>query len=784
MKNFLKKKEKKDKHPKVLDVGLEKDNKTIVFKKKQWKIEFTFEDLKNKFNQNKKIIFSFLGIFVLIFLIARYLYLTKAETVEVYPSSCLGGWQNPQNAAGKPDLSKDAPASSFNKNNSAYLSNAISQIYCGNFEGSSPDSNLQIKRAYLTFSWLVLSQEEEQSLISNSSFVQEINTENSSTIQVVNPISNSVSNTTTETSTENQTQTTTETSTQTSTETSTKTSTEIQTSTENNTTTSTDNSAENQTETQIQTSTQTSTETQAQTSTENSIVTSTEIQTTTQTQIQTTNQTTNQTTTQTPTETSTENTTTSQNQIPQPQETQAAGSQQNSTSSSESVPIINFLYKLLFSKVFAEENLTSTLEIQEQSTTNQNIVDSSNTTSTLNNESANSQNQTSSLESTSTQESTSTNNENLNQDNNQIQMPQDAFLEVLYTLDGQNWKHLGFVTKSNWKNLELDIPEVNFDNLSNLQISLKSIVSDFTPTIYLDGMILNIEYAREMENAVVVDQNQESQLSQEQQQQQQEQQQQEQQQQQNIVNPEEINFEITPSKAYFYNDENPAFILNNIANQSIWDKLQMLFGDKIEISDLVLFNPEGKKINFSFNVVAENNNYKISISNPSEWEDGTWKLKIQVNRFGKIYNSETSFNWKKRPEKRVVFNLNNQLVPSERYLEWHQEFKKVKTNIENQGGNFILNSDNTKLIFEGTCKKEYFVILGYRHLNDYKTNPTSFIYNKAFNCKNGSYYYELNDLPLNINPQTYYFLVAEQDASGSWYPISAIKPVEISIEER
>jgi hypothetical protein len=67
-------------------------------------------------------------------------------------------------------------------------------------------------------------------------------------------------------------------------------------------------------------------------------------------------------------------------------------------------------------------------------------------------------------------------------------------LEVLYTLDGQNWKHLGFVTKSNWKNLELDIPEVNFDNLSNLQISLKSIVSDFAPTIYLDGMILNIEY--------------------------------------------------------------------------------------------------------------------------------------------------------------------------------------------------------------------------------------------------------------------------------------------------
>lgn len=688
MKHFLKKKEKKDKHPKVLDVGLEKDNKTIVFKKKQWKIEFTFEDLKNKFNQNKKIIFSFFGIFVLIFLIARYLYLTKAETVEVYPSSCLGGWQNPQNAAGKPDLSKDAPASSFNKNNSAYLSNAISQIYCGNFEGSSPDSNLQIKRAYLTFSWLVLSQEEEQSLISNSSFIQEINTENSSTIQVVNPISNSVSNTTTETST--------------------------------------DNSAETQTETQTQNPTENSTTPQNPTSE-----------------------------TQTP-------------QTPEPE-------MQNPAPNPENPPIINFLPKLLFSKVFAEENLTSTPKIDEQSTTNQNIFDLSNTTNTLNN--TNEQNQTSSLENTSTQEN-STNTEDLNQNNNQIQIPQDAFLEVLYTLDGENWKHAGFVTKSNWKNLELDIPEVNFDNLSNLQISLKSIVSDFTPTIYLDGMILNIEYEKEIVNEEVIQKNDEE-LNQEEtiEEQQQED-------NQKDIKPEEIKFEITSLKPYFYNDENPEFILNNTINQNVWDKLKMLFGGKMEISDLVLLNPDSKEINFNFEVKEENNNYKIYINNPSAWKEGSWKLKVQVNRFDKIYNSEVSFDWKKRPEKKVVFNLNNQLIPSEKYLEWHQEFKTVKTNTKNIGGGFRLNSDKTKLIFEGTCQKEYFVILGYRHLNDYKTNPTSFIYNKAFNCKNGSYYYELNDLPLNINPQTYYFFVAEQNSNGSWYPISGIKPVEISIEER
>ena len=447
MKHFLKKKEKKDKYPKVLDIGLEKSNKTIVFRKKQWKIEFTFEDLKNKFNHNKKIIFSFFGIFVLIFLITRYLYLTKAENIEFYPNSCLGGWQNPQNAAGKPDLNRDAPASSFNKNNSAYLSNAISQIYCGNFEGSIPDTNSQIKRAYLTFSWLVLSLQEEQSLISNSSFIQEINTENSSTVQIIDPISNSASDIIIETSTENQTPI------------------ETQTSTEN------------------QTPTETQTSTESQSSTESQI--------------------------QTPTEIPSENLDQTETQVFQESEIQTSESQpENTNSNSENSPVINFLPKLLFSKVFAEENLTSTTETQEQTTLNQDIFDLYNTTNTLNleNKSIEEQNQTSALEnnlnlessSTSeTSESSSTNEQNLNQDNNQNQIPQDAFLEVLYTLDGENWNILGYITPSNWKDLELDISDINFDNLSNLQISLKSIISDFTPTIYLDGMILNIEYEKE-----------------------------------------------------------------------------------------------------------------------------------------------------------------------------------------------------------------------------------------------------------------------------------------------
>jgi hypothetical protein len=734
--NIFRKKKLKRKIP-VSDIVFSKKRKDVVLRKNDLKIQIDLNDVKNKIKSNKYILI-FASLFIA-FILGKLIISTKAETAVFYPTSCLGGWQNASKAEGPPDLNTDTEPEKFNKNNSAYLKNSLSQIYCGNFNGEALDKNFKIKRAYLTFSWLVLSEKEEQSLISGSSFVQEVNTENSSTIQIINPISNSVSNPKEETLKESQTQT------------------------------STDNSAKVQTETQIQTSTQ-NPKTQ----------TSTEIQTPSPIDNQ------SQNSTQTPSESSTTSEG-SESQLPNPEnqpykepETQTPQIEktetQNPTPNPENPPTINFLPKLLFAKAFAQNNLTSTEEVQEQSTANQNTLNSSNTTSTLNNESANNSNQTSS-ENTSTKEGASTNSENLNQDNNQIQIPDGAFLEVLYTLDGETWNHLGFVTKTNWKTWEPEIPDINTDNLPNLQISLKSIASDFAPVIYLDGMTLNIEYEKEISNEEVTNQDQEEQLNQEELNQESEKQPEE-------TKPEEIKFEITPLKPYFYNDEKPEFILNNAKNESIWEKLKTLFGNKIEISDLVLLNPEGKEINFNFEVKEENNDYKISINNPQEWKDGSWKLKAQVNRFDKIYNSEVSFDWKKRPEKKVVFNLNGQLAVSEKYLEWHQEFNKIKNNVKNAGGGFRLNSDRTKLIFEGNCQKEYFVILGYRHLNDYKTNPTSFIYNKAFNCKNGYYYYELNDLPLNITPQTYYFLVAEQNASGSWYPISAISPVAISIEER
>jgi len=61
----------------------------------------------------------------------------KAETATLYPKACLGGWQNPAGAAGAPDV-LGHPVADFNETNSAWVSDSLSQIYCGSFQGDIP----------------------------------------------------------------------------------------------------------------------------------------------------------------------------------------------------------------------------------------------------------------------------------------------------------------------------------------------------------------------------------------------------------------------------------------------------------------------------------------------------------------------------------------------------------------------------------------------------------------------------------------------------------------------
>ncbi|HUC01589.1 MAG TPA: hypothetical protein VMA75_01660 [Candidatus Paceibacterota bacterium] len=63
----------------------------------------------------------------------------NADSLDVYPGDCLGGWEDPANAVGIPD------------GNSAVLADAQSQLFCGSFEGS--DQSQQPQAVTLYFSW-------------------------------------------------------------------------------------------------------------------------------------------------------------------------------------------------------------------------------------------------------------------------------------------------------------------------------------------------------------------------------------------------------------------------------------------------------------------------------------------------------------------------------------------------------------------------------------------------------------------------------------------------------
>ena len=80
-------------------------------------------------------------------------------------------------------------------------------------------------------------------------------------------------------------------------------------------------------------------------------------------------------------------------------------------------------------------------------------------------------------------------------------VPVDAVLVATYTLDGENWKDFGYIRMNSWEDSDFDIPLTNWNDLARIQIKLTPIVSfDKTPTIYLDAIVINVEYADQIDD--------------------------------------------------------------------------------------------------------------------------------------------------------------------------------------------------------------------------------------------------------------------------------------------
>ncbi|MBP6884285.1 MAG: DUF2341 domain-containing protein, partial [Candidatus Pacebacteria bacterium] len=79
---------------------------------------------------------------------------SHASIATFFPTTCLGGWQHPENAQGAPNVDKGAPLERFSSSNSAVLENSSAQIYCGTFSGEIPQDTLP-KNFILSFNWSV-----------------------------------------------------------------------------------------------------------------------------------------------------------------------------------------------------------------------------------------------------------------------------------------------------------------------------------------------------------------------------------------------------------------------------------------------------------------------------------------------------------------------------------------------------------------------------------------------------------------------------------------------------
>ncbi len=77
----------------------------------------------------------------------------QAEVATFYPSSCLGGWNNPQHAEGESQVKNNDSSELFVVENSAVLpKETYAEIYCGGFTGEV-EQNTQPIKMMVSFSW-------------------------------------------------------------------------------------------------------------------------------------------------------------------------------------------------------------------------------------------------------------------------------------------------------------------------------------------------------------------------------------------------------------------------------------------------------------------------------------------------------------------------------------------------------------------------------------------------------------------------------------------------------
>lgn len=424
----------------------------------------------------------------------------KADITTFYPTACLGGWVNPRNAEGAPEVKSNDNEKDFTKENSAFLPSLTqADIYCGNFVGEITE-NTKPTKIIVTLSWskgeliIATSTTELESASTTEELLSASSTENATTSTSSIP---QIENGTTS---------------------------QI----ENSTTTTIEQSNEPSLVDKVITivgdtfgklfGTEKTPPT-ATTTGEVNVPQESLISTTTES-VPPQQATSTGEVTPTPESTSTPETPPAPTPIPESDPTPA------STSTIESAPTSFFKSSFekfvthFIDKVFAEEIATSSVvdvtgalnEINTTTTTPQTIdvipeeeiTTATNTIINLEEASTTVEISSSTSETSSTTEATTTPSSSLEQtttiglDTNTEDDATNNFLEVLYSFDGTIWKSLGRVNESSMKYRTFEIPvgtSTSWNDINQLQIKVELIQRvDAIPEVYLDGIKMEVLY--------------------------------------------------------------------------------------------------------------------------------------------------------------------------------------------------------------------------------------------------------------------------------------------------
>jgi hypothetical protein len=89
--------------------------------------------------------------------------------------------------------------------------------------------------------------------------------------------------------------------------------------------------------------------------------------------------------------------------------------------------------------------------------------------------------------------------------------------------------------------------------------------------------------------------------------------------------------------------------------------------------------------------------------------------------------------------------------------------------------------DNNSLRVAGTCSEAEYVVLLFAHAGDFAADPAKALFNEAQPCVNGSFVRTISDseFPTQLATGTYYLVIANQGADGTWLPFPQTYPIVI-----